>query len=95
MEYLINIWKRSQSTGTCCVWRGSDRNEFERKKLEIMKKIPPFHHMARLSVFEKYVIFSYADCADAYNSWVNMDYFKRPLAVRYMKIEEVKKNANR
>lgn len=95
MEYIINLWRRSQSTGTSCVWRGSDRNEFERKKSEIIQQIPPFRKLCRISVFEKYVIFSYADCVDAYNSWLNMDYFRRPLAVRYMKIEEVKKNANR
>lgn len=94
MEYIINLWKRSQSTGTVCMYRGTDRNEFERKKEELLKKIPPFHNFARLSVFEKCVIFSYAECADAFHSWVNMQYFKRPLAVRYMKIKEVKQNAN-
>lgn len=93
MEYIINIWRRSQSTGTVCVFRSTDRNAFESKKSEYLKKIPAFHDFVRTTVFEKYVIFSYAENADAFRCWLNLDYFKKPLAVRYSKIREVKANA--
>lgn len=93
MEYIINIWKESSSNGTACVFRSENRKEFEKRKAQIIREIKPFRDIARLVIFKDRVIFSYADSANAFSTWVHLDFFKRPLAVRYMKIKEITENA--
>lgn len=85
MTYIINLWKRSHTNGTCCVWRGTDRKQFEREKEKAIAKYKPYKGIARLAVFSDYVIFSFADCADAFSAWRDLTYFKAPLAVSFVK----------
>lgn len=89
MEYIINIWCDSISVGTACVYRSTNRNEFEEEKKKWIQKIKPHNKICRLSVFEKHVIFSYAENPTVFHTWLNMKYFKKPLAVRYIKTKEI------
>ena len=89
MQYIINIWRDSISVGTACVYRSENRKEFEEEKKKWIRKLPPHHKICRLSTFEKYVIFSYAESQNAFNAWMNMKFFKKPLAVTYLKTKEI------
>ena len=87
MTYIINLWKRSTSNGTSCIFRTDKRNEFEREKRRVLKKYGAYKNIARTTVYENRVIFSFCDNDEPFSNWLSMEYIKKPLAVRYDKIE--------
>lgn len=93
MTYMINIWKRSTSNGISCIFRTDNRNEFEREKRRVLKKYGAYKNIARTSVYENRVIFSFCDNGEPFSNWISMTYIRKPLAVRYDKIERGGKNA--
>lgn len=95
MEYLINLWKRSTSYGISCIFRTDNRNEFEMEKRRVLEKYGAYKNIARTTVYENRVIFSFCDNGEPFSNWVSMTYIRKPLAVRYDKIERGKYDRRR
>ena len=94
MTYLINLWKRSTSNGVSCVFRSTDRNLFEKEKRRLLEKYGAYKNIARTSVFENRVIFSFCDNGEPFSTWLHITYIRKPLAVRYDKIERGRQHEN-
>lgn len=86
MTYIINIWQDSLSAGVSCIWRGTDRKSFFNEIEKAVLKYGSVKGFGRLIQYNDYTVFSFATRPAAYNVWVQMEFCKKPLSVKYVKV---------
>lgn len=39
-QYMVNVWRRSESNGTLCLWRGNNRDEWIKQIRKALDEYP-------------------------------------------------------
>lgn len=86
MTYIINIWQYSDSDGVSCIWRGTDRKSFFKEIQKAVLKYGSVKGIGRIIDYSDYTIFSFASRPVGYNAWLRMEFCKKPLSVKYVKV---------
>lgn len=88
MMYIINVWQKALNRGTACLWRGTNRAEFEKEKKKAILKYPPYKPVARtVKVTEELTVYSFADSGEAYYAWRFSNFTRKPLELKYERLD--------
>lgn len=67
-HYMVNLWFEPKSTGTACLWRGTDRDEWIRQIRKALKEHPTRPRMCRTVTQQDRTVFSMTS-ENAWDMW--------------------------